>query len=285
MYVGISADVDKRWSQHRSYLMKGYKNRDDDSYEKNKYGNKRHHQISLQNEFNLYYSEYKDRIWMDVYKFELELEISNDIYKNYNILHIEDEIIKQLNDSGTGYNQLTSLDLYIKYGFVYDSCGERISSILINNKEEIVKWYESGGISYKDIAKKYNTNTSAIMRFFKYIGYNTRDHSHAKLGFNLDDYKSYIVKSYCDMGITATEIAKEFGVCCSAITSKLKKWNIKQRSVQERSGKPNLNDHKEDIIEMYFKKGISFKSIGSYYGVSKTTVMRYFKKWNINERN
>lgn len=284
-YVGIASNIDKRWSQHKRYLIKGYRNKNKNEYIGNKRGGCRHHQINLQNEFNSFYDKYKERVWVDVYEFSLDIEVSNNIYKEYNILKIEDSIISYLNQNKIGYGQLTSIGLYNKYGFIYDHKGERILKKLLSNKAKIINWYESGNVTYRCIAEKYNTNTSAVLRFFKYINYKTRDASASKLGFDLEDRKDEIIDLYKNEGQTASYIGDKFGVCCSAITGKLKKWNIKMRTTQERSGKPNLNDHKEEIIDMYFNNEISFRSIGNHFNVSKTTVMRYFKKWKITERN
>ena len=280
-YIGITRNASKRWAQHKNKLLLGYKCLTEDGLEFKR--NTSHHNRNLQKDFNYYYSIYKELVWDKVYSFNLDVDVSPHMCTIENLKNLEDMVILNIRNSGLSIGQLTNCQICNVHGF--EVKGKRKSNsnyaILYGDLDKIKNMYYNEKLSFYKISDEYDISVAEISKFFQSMGLKARDNSAAKLGFDLEDYKDDIINKYVEQNIAAITIGREYNVCCSAITDKLKRWGVTLRTMQEISGKPNLTDYKEEILQMYFEENMSTNKIASKYNVSSTTVKRYFKKWNV----
>lgn len=136
----------------------------------------------------------------------------------------------------------------------------------INNEEEILKMAKDG-MSTLDIAKVVDTHHTTVIRTLHKLGfYYIKEIDYDKL------------KEMVKKGISNKEIADHFGVDKATIGRHLRKNGISRRrkNIDERIDF-NIEEFKKDFIE-----GIKPKILESKYDLSRTSIYRLAKKYNLN---
>lgn len=96
----------------------------------------------------------------------------------------------------------------------------------------------------------------------------------------LDDKKARIVDMYKD-GYTQIEIAKEFNVSQTAISLRLRKWDV-SNSDGNRFKRKNISE--DELYDMYWNKEMHPREIAKIFNCTFVTVHNYMKKYGIPTR-
>lgn len=280
IYVGITNNINIRWKHHKDNLIKGYNNKDLDSFTKNK-PRVRHHQLYLQIEFNDFYNKYKENVWEEVYEFELIFPVTYKFYNKKSLEKIEDAYILSLRETSNGYYQMTNNELNKKYKMIEKDGALKISNKLEEYINNVVNDYMINKLSYREIAKKYDSNPSSVMRFLQQHEVQTRGNSSGKLKYDINDFKDEIISLYDNQKLNASQIAEKYNTSCGVINSYLKSWNITLRTLAEIVAGVDLENYKNQIINMYINESQSMQKIATYFKVSKPTIKKYLTRWNV----
>ena len=135
-----------------------------------------------------------------------------------------------------------------------------------------------------DIAKKINVDQNTILRRLYKWGITVRSLSEQKLGFNIKDYSDDICKSYIN-GETSLSLEKRYNVHNSVIRKILIENNIKKRKRTNSPVKEKIENNKNEIIKLYIQDNLSINNISNKYNVSKSSILRKLKEWNVPIRN
>ena len=135
-------------------------------------------------------------------------------------------------DSRYGYNkrdggqdgsqtyESRKLNSISRLGFDISKYSDDIVNMYVNEKQHI-----------KNISKKYGVNDCVIDRILKENNIKKRSESEVMLGYDINDYKDYIIDKYKNNSINS--IAKELNVTINTIKRVLINNNIKIKSMSE----------------------------------------------------
>lgn len=105
-----------------------------------------------------------------------------------------------------------------------------------------------------------------------------------QIGFDIRKYKDFITSSYKD-GNSSTWIADKIGTSSFTITKYLKKWGIEIRGNSEGKLGFDINEYKDDIINLYQIDKLTQKEISNKYNVSENVIKRLLTENNIYIRS
>ena len=157
-------------------------------------------------------------------------------------------------DSRYGYNkrdggqdgsqtyESRKLNSISRLGFDISKYSDDIVNMYVNEKQHI-----------KNISKKYGVNDCVIDRILKENNIKKRSESEVMLGYDINDYKDYIIDKYKNNSINS--IAKELNVTINTIKRVLINNNIKIKSMSEikkGQGKGSKNPSSTTIFDFLF---------------------------------
>lgn len=166
-----------------------------------------------------------------------------------------------------------------------EEASKRILGFDINNyKEEIVSKYNNGE-NAEQISNNLSvsiTNTT-LLKYLRLWGFKIKTHSELLLGFNIENYEEDIIKDYLNIKILQ-EVANKYNVDVNVIKRILSKNNINLFNHNEIKIGKNLEDYKEEILQMYVTPRCSIIDIAKKYDVDDTTLRRKIKQWNVSTK-
>lgn len=165
-----------------------------------------------------------------------------------------------------------------KYGFdnfeVNEIFDVAFSQKELNIKEELwIKYYKS---DKKDFG--YNHMKGGDNHEYSEDTY-TKSQSIMRIGFDVEDYKDFIINSY-NNGQSGTYIGDKLKVSYTTIYAYLDKWGVKRRDAISSHLHISINDYTDDIIQLY-KDGKSISKIAKIYNVSSKIISRIIYENNI----
>lgn len=165
---------------------------------------------------------------------------------------------------------------------------EARTGININKlKELIIKDYVINNMNLNEISLKYNLSEETISRKLKEWNIRVKSCSEVRLGFNIKDYKDDIIFNYTKLNMNIKEIAKQYGDINEGVIRKILKDNdIKIRNNSETSLGFDIEQLKEEIIDMYINKKYSPLEIRKFYNnkICVTTIKNWLRKWGVKMR-
>ena len=107
-----------------------------------------------------------------------------------------------------------------------------------------------------------------------------------QLNISKANLKSELYELYINQHKSTIEIAKEFNTSPKTIHNWLKKYKINVRSVSESMlPKGIIKPTKKELEELYLTNFEKANKIGKRFGVSRTTILKWLKEYNIKVRN
>ena len=186
-------------------------------------------------------------------------------------------------------------------------------------KKEIYDSYWNKNLTVKEIAKKYSVSQSFITRRMIKYGIKRRTISASKIGKSTwpdgrifsEGHKKGISKTrkrlfkegklkpqikfkltkeelydlYWNKKLDISKISEKLGLGKTTIFRWLKRYNIKIRTNSESKLKGKYKPSKEELYELYWKKGLSTVKIGGKYMVSNVSILRWLKEYEIKIRD
>lgn len=149
-------------------------------------------------------------------------------------------------------------------------------------KDKIIDLYLNKNINLKEISDFYNVDTNIICKRLDKWNIHKRTSSETKIGFNINKYKDEIIEMYNNY-TPIEEIARKFNVTYPCIKNILVKYNIPIKTFSEILVGFNINEHEDELIDMYLNKNMSMTDIAIYYNVSTTFISSYLSNWKIHK--
>jgi transposase-like protein len=104
---------------------------------------------------------------------------------------------------------------------------------LVGEEQNILKMYYDYGLSFPEIAKRYNYKDSKFIRkFFKDNGYKSRSSGEYRIHDICVKYKDDIIRMYLD-NESSVDISKKYNIDVGTVLNCLRRNNIKIRNVVE----------------------------------------------------
>ena len=191
-------------------------------------------------------------------------------------------------------------------GKMYSVSGQAIRTILLENnvlirdtytsrrkydindyKNDILYLYNEKNLSISEISNITSLNENTIRRNMMIWGVKIKSISEIKLGFNIEDYKQDIIYQYTQNNKTINYISKLYGVNDCVIRNVLTQNNIHIKGNSEIYLGFNIENEKENIINMYANELKSCERISRYYEnkISGSCINSWLKRWGISLRN
>jgi len=144
-------------------------------------------------------------------------------------------------------------------------------------KDELEKLYLEDKLSIRKIAKIYDVRYTSIWLQLKKFNIPRR---RCGVPETVIIPKEKLVELYINKKMSATQIAKQLGVCHSTILEKLRKYGIEVRNDKKLKDIPNL---KEKLVELYIKQNKTMAEIAKDFGVTKEAILRWIKKFGLKK--
>ncbi len=184
--------------------------------------------------------------------------------------------------------------------------------------EEIYTLYWKRNLTVNEIAKKYSVHPSFITRRMIKYGIKRRTISESKIGKlvwpdgrifskkhkkNISETRKKLFKEgklkpkikfkltkeelhdlYWNKKLDVSKISKKLGLGKTTIGRWLKRYDIKRRTISEVKLGEKYKPTKQELYNLYWKKGFSTVKIGEKYEVSNVSVLRWLKEYKIEIR-
>jgi len=152
------------------------------------------------------------------------------------------------------------------------------------NRDNLNNLYWKKNLTLKEIAKKLNNNYSQIGRLMDKFNIKRRSTSEAKLKGKYKPTKEELCDIYYDKKLNSKEIASKFKVGQTTILRWMEEFNIKKRNSSEAKLKGKYKPTKEELYDLYWKKGLSTVELEKKYKVHNKTIAGWMRDYNIKIR-
>lgn len=211
--------------------------------------------------------------------FDIEI-FTKDIIQTYidNKNISQKEIANKFNVSEGVINRILKNNNIITRTFSETKMGKNIDE----HKDKIIDMYLNKKINIKEISDFYNVDNNIICKRLDKWNIHKRTSSEVKIGFNIDKYKDEIIEMYNNY-TPIEEIGRTFNVTYPCIKNILAKYNIPTKTFSEILIGFNINDYKDELIDMYLNKNMSMTEIAIHYSISTTFISSCLSNWKIHK--
>lgn len=147
-------------------------------------------------------------------------------------------------------------------------------------KNEIVQDYQNG-VSYINIAKKYDCNPGTVYTFLKNCGVQAKKEKFTKYE-SIADKKEQVIMLY-NQGFSAYKIGKQLHCNKNTTERYMKKLGL-DLSRFDKNRKDELKNHSINIVQLY-SSGLSTNKIAKQYKASQSSVWQLLEENNIQCRD
>lgn len=159
-----------------------------------------------------------------------------------------------------------------------------MTSRLDQHKNEIIHSYTQDRLTGNDIAKRYNSSSSAVLARLRLWGIKPKSKCQIKSEL-IDNNRQFILDNYLSPKFPKTIkwIAHKIGVDESTLSNRLKKWGVRKRG-NFKSTSFLLDKNKSKIIDLYTNTDKRTADIAKMFKVAECTIQQRLTKWGIPAR-